>query len=152
MADINPVYIWLLVGVVLVALEILGISGVGFLFAGLGALTVGAAIDLHWLSADATVYQFVLCFAAAAVWTALLWIPIKRHRQHGRRDYSNIIGDTAYVGSNGITKKKGGEATWSGTIMKAQLAPDAHIDSLEAGAQVTIVGITGATLIVKPKH
>ena len=152
MADINIVYIWLLSGVALVALEVLGASGVGLLFAGLGALTVGAAIDSQLLLPASYISQFVLFFATSALWTVMLWLPMKNHGSKTRQHFSNIVGETAYAGGSGISKKKGGEATWSGTIMHAQLISDAAVDSVDAGTEVTIVALKGATLIVKPKE
>ena len=58
--------------------------------------------------------------------------------------------ETATVGAKGLTAK-GGEISWSGTIMKAKLAADAGVDTLPAGSDVEITDIEGITLIVKPK-
>lgn len=146
-------YIWLLAGVLLLAAEALGASGVGLMFAGLGSLTVGMLLSFGIVAEDASILQFTLFFAATALWTALLWKPLQKFKlpkQGG--GYNNIIGDTAYVGSAGLTKGIAGEVTWSGTIMKAELATDANAQKLEAGSQVTIVETTGAKLIVKPKE
>lgn len=142
--------VWLIAGVVFIAIEALGVPGVGFLFAGLGALTVGVAMQLGFVLPDLS--QWIVFCVAAAAWTALLWVPLKKFRI-GRHSHSfrNMVGDTAYVGSAGLTKGQTGEATWSGTIMKASLLNDASVDSLEAGAQVIIVDVSGNTLIVKPK-
>ena len=68
----------------------------------------------------------------------------------GSAPYSNIVGDTAYAGSAGITRHSG-EATWSGTIMQARLEQGSAVDRLEAGSPATIVAVSGATLTVKPK-
>lgn len=144
---------WLLAGVILMLLEAFGLPGTGLLFAGLGAVSSGGSIYLGLVANDAHTTQFVVFFVATALWTALLWKPLMKARLTKHTGgYSNIIGDTAYVGSNGITKHAGGEVTWSGTIMKAQLAKHAPVDKVEAGSQVTIVEVTGATLIVKPKE
>ena len=145
--------IWLAAGVICMAADVFGITGAGLMFAGLGSLVVGTLIHLGLLATDAYVTQFVVFFTATAVWALLLWRPLQKLRVGKRKsEYHNIIGETAYVGSNGLTKQAGGEVTWSGTIMKAQLAKTAHIEQLDAGSQVIITDVTGATLIVKPKE
>ena len=146
----DTMYIWLIAGVLLTLAE-LHFTGLGFFFAGLGAITTGALIYHETLADVAYIEQFVTFIIATALWTLVLWKPL----QHFRRPatgYNNIVGETAFVGSNGLTKSKGGEVTWSGTIMKAQLAKNVPLPHLEAGSQVTIVEVRGATLIVKPKE
>lgn len=151
--EISIMYIWLAVGVTFLAAEALGVTGVGLLFAGLGALTVGTLLNMETIAADAKLMQFIVFFASTAVWTIVLWKPMKKFRLNKHAPgYSNIVGETAYVGSAGLTKREGGEVTWSGTIMKAMLIQDAAVERMEAGTQVVIVEVKGATLIVKPKH
>jgi membrane protein implicated in regulation of membrane protease activity len=150
----NAGFIWLVAGVLFLLIEALGVSGVGFLFAGLGALVAGVAVQMGWTGEEAYLAQFIVFFISVALWAALLWKPMQKFRVgHGRHGggYSNIVGDVAYVGSSGLSKKSGGEVTWSGTIMKAQLAKHVQAEMLEAGTQVVIEEVTGATLIVKPK-
>ncbi len=146
----SVMYIWLLTGVLFMAAEAMGVTGVGLLFAGLGATVVGILLHLGQLAPDAHVNQFVVFFFASAAWAAILWKPMQRFRLRNQGGYNNIVGETAFVGSSGLTRT-GGEVTWSGTIMKAQIAPGVASDQLEAGSQVTIVDVAGATLIVKPK-
>lgn len=148
----NVAYTWLIAGVVLVAIEAFGIPGMGFLFAGLGALTVGIGLNAGWLVAESQLPQWITFCVATAVWAVVLWAPLQKVRSRGKAGYSNIVGDTAYVGSSGLKKGHVGEVTWSGTIMQAQLIPDSSAETLDAGAQVVIVQISGATLIVKPKN
>lgn len=150
--DLSPPHLWLLVGVVFLAAEALGVSGVGLLFAGFGALTIGALLQAELISEADTVLQLVVFCAATALWTALLWKPMKRFRLGQRSGgYHNMVGETAIVAGAGIDKARGGEVTWSGTIMKAELDPAVSASRLEAGSQVTILGVKGATLIVAPK-
>jgi membrane protein implicated in regulation of membrane protease activity len=148
----NVVYVWLILGVLLLIAEVAGAPGAGLLFAGLAAIVTSIFIHVGMVPPDGFVTQLIIFFIATAVWALLLWKPLKKfNASRGHGGYSNIIGDTAYVGSNGLTKRGGGEVTWSGTIMQARLSPDAGIDRLEAGSQVTIVEMSGATLTVKPK-
>lgn len=68
-----------------------------------------------------------------------------------KQTYSNMIGDTAVVEGNGLRKGETGEATWSGTRMRAQLSDHAPVDALPPGTKVTIIEVTGVTLIVRPQ-
>ena len=142
-------HLWLAAGVLL-ALAELHFTGIGLFFAGLGAIATGTA--LHLGLADATDYlaQWLIFFIATGVFALLLWKPLQRFSRPAP-GYNNMIGDTAYVGSQGLGKH-GGEVTWSGTIMKAQLVKHASVETLAGGAPVTIVDVKGATLIVKPKE
>ncbi len=144
-------YAWLIAGVILMVLEAVGIPGVGLMFAGLGAIVAGIGVHFGWIANGAYVTQAIIFLAATSVWSYLLWRPIMKMRVGKRGNYSNIVGDTAFVGSTGIDRKLGGEVTWSGTIMRAQIAPGAG-ERIEAGAQVEIIDVTGATLVVKPKN
>ena len=144
-----PAYLlWLLAGVACLAAEALGVSGVGFLFAGLGALTTGSLVTAQ--PELTPLDQGVIFLATTALWALFLWKPLQKFRGKTANDgYKNIVGDTAYVGANGLKAGHVGEATWSGTIMKAELA--AGIAEVAAGAQVTIVDVSGNKLIVKPR-
>lgn len=148
---LSPTALWLIAGVLFMAAEAFGTPGIGMLFAGLGAITTGAAVYFGWLAEDATTAQFIVFFAAAAVFAVLLWKPLQRFRLGKNGGYNNIVGETAYVGSSGISRDNGGEVTWSGTIMRAEMAPDAPPGRLEAGAAVVITAVHGNKLVVKPK-
>jgi membrane protein implicated in regulation of membrane protease activity len=148
----NPANVWLASAVLLLLVEAFGLPGVGLLFAGLGALGVGLAIHGHAIAAENYTLQLIVFFVTSTVCAAALWKPMQKFRVGKHQgQYHNIIGSTAYVGSNGITRKHGGEVTWSGTIMRAELSRNTGVEALEAGSQVVIVGLTGATLVVQPK-
>ena len=150
--ELSPANIWLLIGVLLVVAETVGASGIGLIFAGLGAIVTGALMQLGFIDMENTVAQFTVFFAATAFWAVILWKFVQRSRFGKESGYSNMIGDTAFVGSQGLSKGMPGEVTWSGTIMRAELIQDASISTLPAGSQVVIVAVKGATLIVKPKE
>ena len=146
-------YVWLIAGVCLMALETVGINGIGLVFSGLGAVIVGIVIHYGFVDNGATISQFALFFIATAFWSLALWKPVQKFRAGKRSgNYRNIVGDIAYVGSEGLNKKNGGEVTWSGTIMRAELAPGVAVEFLEAGSNVEVVDVAGATLTVKPKE
>ncbi len=62
------------------------------------------------------------------------------------------VGDTAYVGSQGLGKDAIGEVTWSGVIERALLAQDCDAELLEAATEVIVTDDLGSKLIVKPKN
>ncbi len=149
----NHGHVWLAAGVAFMLLEAFGLPGVGLVFAGLGALMAGLCIFSGVLTQDQVALQFTVFFLASMGWALLLWKPMQKLRVGSKHKgtYNNIVGGTAYVGSNGITRKHGGEVTWSGTIMRAELCPSCGDVSIAPGAQVVITALTGATLIVKQK-
>lgn len=148
----NPGELWLAAAVVFMLLEAFGLPGVGLVFAGLGALVAGFAVFSHVLAAEHVTAQFLLFLIASLIWALVLWKPMQRFRV-GRRqgEYHNIVGGTAYVGAAGLSRKAGGEVTWSGTIMRAELARNAGVDVVEAGVAVVITEVHNATLVVQPK-
>lgn len=152
--DTNPAFFWLIVGIACMALEAFGITGVGFVFAGLAALCVGVFIALGVLATDNHILQAAVFFGSAAAWAAVLWKPMRKVRlnfgKHGS-GYSNMVGETAVVSGAGLKAGMIGEVLWSGTVMKAELAPHAQDVEVAVSGQVTIVDVRGATLIVKPK-
>ena len=145
----SPYILWLAFGVVCFLAEALVVSGVGFLFAGLGALTAGSVLTA--MPGITLLQQWIVFFVASTIWALLLWKPMQKFQGKSKESYSNIVGDTAYIASSGLKKGEVGEATWSGTIMKTRLAEHAHVDHLAGGAQVVITEVSGNTLIVKPK-
>lgn len=145
----NPGHLWLMAGAVLVAVEILFITGMGFLFAGLAAFTVGTAIAMEWLPADATAAQAATFLLMTALWAVILWKPLKKWLKTGTDEaYSNIIGNSATVESPGLEKGKTGTVRWSGTLMKAQIDHGCAHHTLAPGTEVRITAVKGNTLTV----
>jgi len=144
----TPTAYWLVAGVALILAELH--FAIGLFFLGLGAIAAGAAVHFGFVEDTAVLTQFLVFFISTAVFAAVLWKPLQKFRRPAP-GYNDIIGGIAFVGSGGLSRGKGGEVTWSGTIMKAQFAPGVTAESLEAGSQVTIVEVKGATLIVTPK-
>lgn len=148
----NLAHIWLLVGVSMLVVEALGIPGVGFLFAGLGAIATGAAIQTEFVATNAITEQWLIFFVSTIICAAALWKPMQKLRNRKQGNYRNMVGDTAYVGGSGLNRKHGGEVTWSGTIMKASLCKSTKVERLDAGTPVIITDVAGATLVVKPQE
>ena len=148
----NPGYLWSVAAVGFMLLEAFGLPGVGLMFAGIGALMVGLSIFAHVILLDDYTLQLIVFFTFSVISALLLWKPLQRFRVgRGRGEYSNIVGGTAYVGAGGISRKHGGEVTWSGTIMRAELARSCPVELVDAGAAVVITEVHNATLVVTPK-
>lgn len=144
-------YLWLGAGALMLALEMSGLSGVGFLFAGLASFVVAILISTDLLLPTDYLLQWGWFFAATVVWAALLWKPMQKFLlSHKGAGYQDMIGQTAIVGAGGLSKGHDGQATWSGTVMMARLENSAA-EHVPAGAAVEIVGVKGSTLLVKPR-
>jgi membrane protein implicated in regulation of membrane protease activity len=152
--DLSTSFIWLIVGVAFVALEAFGISGIGFLFAGLAALCVGVIVELGVIGTDNQVLQGALFCGLTAAWAAVLWKPMRKFRMSfGKHSggYSNMVGEIAIVSNAGLKAGAVGDVVWSGTIMKAELSKAAGEVEVAAGSAVVIKDVRGTTLIVEPK-
>lgn len=138
--------LWLIAAVACFLLEAVGISGLGFLFAGLGALTAGSLVTA--MPELTPLQQGIIFCASTALWALILWKPLQKQRHKSAKNgYKNMVGDTVYVGADGLEPDKIGEVTWSGTIMKARLAHGQ--EALAAGATAIIKDVAGNTLIIK---
>ena len=142
----NAPHLWLIAGGILIVLEFILMPGIGFLFAGLGALTAGLALVLGL--ADNQVVQWIIFFATTILWTALLWKPLKNFRLgHSGKDFNDMIGHKAVLLED-LTPGITGRAKWSGTIMNAKLEAASN-ETLLKNSEVTIVEVNGNVLTVR---
>lgn len=139
--------LWLGLAALFLALEAFGIPGIGFLFAGLGALLTWGMLQLGVISQADLVWQVAAFFINSSFLALLLWKPLKRWRTT-RSDipYSNMVGDEATV--IGTLTEAGGNVRWSGTTMRAKLHGG---DTLSEGAAVIITAVEGNILTVRAK-
>lgn len=144
----SPSIYWLIAGAFLLALEALGLPGIGLLFVGLGAIGTAVAIEAGIADAQDYISQAAAFFIISAAFTAMLWKRLKAWRIGKGPGYSNMIGDSATVGNGGLARGKEGSVHWSGTTMRAVLAPNVA-DTLSEGTGVTIIAVKGNLLIVK---
>lgn len=151
--ELPNAYGWLIAGAILLGLEAFGIPGVGFLFAGLAAILVGLAVHLNLIAADDWILQAGVFFGLTTLMAALLWKKIQQWRLNAPTgdQFSNIIGDYATVGKDGLKKGRAGQVSWSGTTMSAQIDPGCALESLEEGAVVIITAVKGNQLFVAPE-
>jgi membrane protein implicated in regulation of membrane protease activity len=146
--EISIMVLWLVIGVLLFFAEMI-LPGIGLLFAGFAALTVGLLLNFHMIGSEDYLLQALIFVVSTAIWTACLWKPLKKFRC-GKTTYNNIVGETATVSKKGVTKN-GGEVVWSGSVMKAKLADNSPVESIESGETVIIKEISGNILTVIPK-
>ena len=150
----NAPYLWVAFGAAMLAIEAFGLPGIGFLFAGLGAITAGILIEMGVMGTGNTTGQFAWFFGSTVAWTALLWKPMQRFRTRKATagDYNNMVGNTATVSGGPLEKGKAGKVHWSGTTMQAELADDTAQDGVPEGTDVVIREVKGTRLIVELKN
>lgn len=142
--------LWLIAGALMLALEALGIPGIGFLFAGLAAILVGTAVQSGIIGMEAYIAQIALWFTLTALFAALLWKKLKKwHISSKSSDYQNMIGDNATIALSGLQKGAVGQVRWSGTLMSAELDPAESAHGLSEGTRVIITAVKGNVLVVK---
>ena len=140
---------WLLAGAVLLALEAFGIPGIGFLFAGIAGIAVGALVELGLIDPLAIVTQFAVFFLVTALFAALLWNKMKNWRMNPNAPhYNNMVGTEAVV-TQELINDAVGEVRWSGALMRARLAD--KTGSVLVGTTVVIREMDGNILLVAPK-
>lgn len=152
MIELSPdqiALIWLLTGAFCFALEAMAIPGIGFLFAGFAAITVGGLINFDYLDPYSPFPQFAFFFALIFVWAAVLWAPLASYKRRNKSDeYMNVIGDSVVVRSKVLEKGKTGKVFWSGTIMKAKLDEKDVKKALKQDDEVYVKEIKGNMFIV----
>lgn len=149
MADITPFWFFLIVGVALLATELLVFQFTTFwlFFVGLGAL---CAAIFAWLSGGAGFIPTTVVFVVASgLITALLYTPIRRWQSSPTAiSDNNAVGQRVVV-SEVIQPGVAGKANWSGTDWQAELA-SGHHGELAPGQTARVVAVEGIRLIVEP--
>ncbi len=148
----NPQYIaaaWLIFGAIFVAFEAIAVPGIGFLFIGLAAISVGGLITFGVIDAASQIIQVSSFLGLTFIWAGILWVPMKKFQRNRKGDnYSNMIGETAIVQSEQLTDTEIGKVKWSGAIMRAKLDASAGANIAKRGDEVIIKSIEGNLLTV----
>jgi membrane protein implicated in regulation of membrane protease activity len=86
------------------------------------------------------------------VWTLALWKPLQRFRLRlkNKPAYDSLIGGHATVHGSALVRGREGQVLWSGTIMSAEIAPDAGVETIPPGARVVVADVRGALVLVHP--
>lgn len=148
----NPTQIFLVVGLVCLALELffLGISG-PLLFLGLGALIASGALALN-LVAGLEAGILVTCLSGLIL-AIVLWKPLKKlQNQPSKPDRSSdMIGQTVQTKTE--VSFVSGAVRYSGMNWNARIDPkETEARLIEAETTVTITSIDGNVLMVKPTN
>jgi hypothetical protein len=142
-----PWWAWMLIGIALLAGELLTPGGFYVLFFGLGALTVGAVgaagITLH------PAIQWLLFAALSVAATLLLRRPLLARLQIGspKARVDDLSGETA-VPIEAIAPGAVGRAELRGTVWSAR---NAGRQALIAGERCRVVRAEGLTLLLEPE-
>ncbi len=132
--------IWLIIGAILILIEVAVLPGVGFLFAGLSAITLGGLISLELLQQTTLSWQIAYFFFLTGVWWAVLWKQLKKlTRNKGGEGYENLSGTYGIVeDEQGLIAGKMGHVKWSGAVMRARIRPDSAVEKIEKGETVWV--------------
>lgn len=144
----SPTIMWLIAGAVFIAIEIFGMPGLGFLFAGIGALLIGGAIEFGVIGAGDYLVQFALFFVFACISAAMLW---KHLKPRVKTSYSDIVGSEAVVAPPGLVGNREGQIKWSGTLMRARIVPNDGYDAIAEESAVIIHSVEGNLAYVRLK-
>ena len=119
--------LWLtILGVISIILEMGFISGIGFLFIGLGALSVAGLIEFKLIKEDNLLNILLALISLSSLYFLIFWKFLKNAQMQDTKNYGEIIG----------------KVKWSGTIMNAQ-ALDIH-NFIKEGEIVKIVKVNRA--------
>ena len=147
----NAPYLWMLAGALLVMLETMLFPGIGFLFAGIGAIITGVLIACGVIALENMPAQCAVFFFFSALSAVVLLKKMKRLHIDKGQNYRNMVGCSAIVSSSALEPGKTGEVRWSGTVMNARLAEgQEESPAIAVGSEVEIVSVSGNLLLVKP--
>ena len=137
----NDIVIWSIIGMILMALEIFGVQGIGILFSGFSAITVAFMIYLDPELIDNIGTQLLYFFFYTVAWAMILWIPLNKFiRYSDNGDYNNIINTYATTNKD-MTKGEFGEVIWSGTKIRAMIAKDNLDDKISDKTTVKVTAV-----------
>lgn len=141
--------LWMIAGAVLIVIETTMMPGIGFLFAGLGAITTGALMLAGMAQADTG--QWTWFFASTALWTVVLWVPLRNFYNRSSSGYEDMHGQVVRTLEGGIKKGEITKVKYSGSFMNARLTDDSPTDFIPAGKELEIIKVEKGILIVRPK-
>ncbi len=140
--------LWLtILGVVSIILEMGFISGIGFLFIGIGALSVAGLIEFNIINKDNLLSILLALVSLSSLYFLIFWKFFKKAHMQTLKNYNDIIGKEAVVIYSDIKGHTTGNVKWSGTIMNAQLVDTS--DFVKEGETVKIIKVKGNILFIK---
>ncbi len=146
--SLSPFWLFLIVGVGLVSIELVVFQFTTFwlLFIGLGALV---AAGYAWLVDTASYTSTTAVFVVASIAiTAVLFAPIRRWQiKPSAMPDHDAIGQRVEV-DEPISAAQAGVVTWSGTDWQAELAAG-ETGTIAVGDNAEVVAVSGIRLLVK---
>jgi membrane protein implicated in regulation of membrane protease activity len=140
--------IWLAIGVVFVILEVIA-PGLGFLFAGLGAISLGGLVTFHFLEVTSLPEQIAYFFFFTIIWGVVLWKPLKKAIKHKKGGYKNLSDASGVVDDErDLTPGKVGHVKWSGARMRARIRPNSSTERIKNGEVVYVHDQQDGVLLV----
>ena len=141
----GAIELWLVLGTVFLIIE-LQVSGIGFLFLGLGSLSNAALIYIYPILSQ---YHYSSFGLLSFLWFIILWWPLKRYMQAKGKNtehYMDMIGGEVEVCNSSLFPGDLGQVKWSGTLMNARL-DKIEQNSAAIGDKLFITAIHGNILI-----
>ena len=142
-------YVWLILGAAFIAFEALGVPGLGFLFSGMAAVSLGLIINFGWIENDSYAIQAGAFFGLTGVFAVLLWKPIYKNKPKDG-EINDVVGKIGTVLEGGIKKGEKGNISWSGSQFVARIADNSDCTEIPEGKEVKIISIQGNILMVEP--
>jgi membrane protein implicated in regulation of membrane protease activity len=143
--NIEAVELWLVLGAVCLIIE-LQVSGIGFLFLGLGSLSNAALIYTY---PNLSQYQYSFFGLLSFLWFIILWWPLRRYMQAKSKNtqhYMDMVGSEVEIYNSSLLPGDLGQVKWSGTVMNARL-DEMEQNSAAIGDKLFITAIHGNILI-----
>ncbi len=146
---LNPFWLFLIIGIALIATEVLVFQFTAFwlFFIGLGSLV---AAGYAFLSADVTYTATLIVFLVASVaFTILFFAPIRRwQKKPSAMSGNNAVGQQVTI-KESVGPSRRGTVSWSGSDWQAELA-QGESATLSVGDAATVVSVEGIRLLIKP--
>lgn len=148
-SSVSPI-VWYALGIILIVLEVSGLQGVGLIFAGVAAITLGAFIDFHFILVSSTLEAIAFFFLFTIIWAIILWYPIKQLSKNSKlKKFVDLVGTEAIIDTpEGLRKDKIGYVKWSGVRMRAKLDEISISDIVADTETVWVHGQDEGVLIV----
>jgi inner membrane protein len=145
----DPANVSLIVGLALLALDILVFGLSPAMFVATGALATSAL--LYVVGARPNFAETAALVAAASLVVALVGRkPLQKFQNAGVQEdqSSDLIGRE--LTATHVVTKDGGRVHWSGLDWEARLATDATVDSLAPGARARVARVENLALVLEP--
>ena len=136
-------FIWMILGISMIILEMFLVPGIGLLFVGLGAITTFAFITLGFLESELDI-NIAIFLVSSLIWTIILWYPLKSLRK-SKKSFNDMVGSIVNIDAD-LEKGKIGTIIWSGVQMRATLDQKEQLSIIKKGSKARITHIEGNLL------